>query len=134
MSKGRELLFSVTSKDCEWDYVRGSGAGGQKRNKTSSAVRCRHKPSGAIGYAEDTRSQSKNKQLAFKRMAESDEFKRWNKIEASRKSGELTEMRERIEKETSNPKLTKVEGKDYKGRWVDIEQSEAYTEEQNATS
>ena len=59
----KELIFSVTSKDCEWDYVRGSGKGGQKRNKTSSAVRCRHLPSNAIGYAEDTRSQLQNKQL-----------------------------------------------------------------------
>ena len=63
----KQLLFSVTAKDCTWDYIRGSGKGGQKRNKTSSAVRCHHKDSGAVGYAEDTRSQLKNKRLALPR-------------------------------------------------------------------
>lgn len=114
----RELLFSVGANDCEWDYVRGSGAGGQKRNKTSSAVRCRHLPSGAIGYAEDTRSQSKNKQLAFVRMAESPEFKKWHKIEVARRTGSLVEIREKIEREIKNPKVTKVEVHDEQGRWA----------------
>jgi protein subunit release factor B len=114
----KELLFSITANDCQWDYVRGSGAGGQKRNKTSSAVRCRHLPSGAIGYAEDTRSQTKNKQLAFVRMAESTEFKKWHKIEVARKTGALVEIREKIEKEIKNPKVTKVEVHDEQGRWV----------------
>ena len=61
MPKERKLLFSVTAKDCDWDYYRGSGAGGQKRNKTSNAVRCTHKDSKAVGKAEDTRSQLQNK-------------------------------------------------------------------------
>lgn len=114
----RELLFSLGANDCEWDYVRGSGAGGQKRNKTSSAVRCRHLPSGAIGYSEDTRSQSKNKQLAFVRMAESPEFKKWHKIEVARRTGALVEIREKIEREIKNPKVTKVEVHDEQGRWA----------------
>ena len=53
----RELLFSVTAKDCRFDYYRGSGAGGQHRNKTESAVRCTHLASGAVGQAEDHREQ-----------------------------------------------------------------------------
>ena len=69
----KKLLFSVTAKDCRWDYYRGSGKGGQKRNKTSSAVRCTHTASGAVGKAEDTDSQVKNKKLAFTRMAKSNE-------------------------------------------------------------
>lgn len=73
----KELVFSVTKNDLKFDYTKGSGAGGQKRNKTSNAVRCTHPDSGAVGYAEDTRSQTQNKQLAFKRMTESNEFKMW---------------------------------------------------------
>ena len=118
MVNNRELLFSVTANDCEWDYVRGSGAGGQKRNKTSSAVRCRHLPSGAIGYAEDTRSQHKNKQLAFVRMSESIEFKRWHRLEVARRTGELLEIENKIEKELKNPNITKVEVHDERGRWI----------------
>ena len=53
----KKLLFSVTAADCRFDYYRGSGKGGQKRNKTSSAVRCTHIASGAVGASDDTRSQ-----------------------------------------------------------------------------
>src|SRR5271154_6038653 len=72
--KKKQLMFSVTAKDCEFIDKRGSGKGGQKKNKTSSAIQCRHRPSGAMGEAEDHREQSLNRRLAFKRMAESVEF------------------------------------------------------------
>lgn len=114
----RELLFSVTAKDCDWDYVRGSGNGGQKRNKTSSAVRCRHRDSGAIGYAEDSRSQHQNKITAFKRMIDTKEFKKWHRLEVARRTGEIVEIQEKIERETKNPKITIVEVKDDDGRWI----------------
>lgn len=53
---------------CDVDTYRASGPGGQKRNKTSSAVRLRHRPTGLIVIAEDTRSQHENKALALKRL------------------------------------------------------------------
>ncbi len=46
---------------CEVDTYRASGPGGQKRNKTSSAVRLRHLPSGLLVIAEESRSQHENK-------------------------------------------------------------------------
>ncbi len=58
-SSQRELLFSVTAKDCRFDFYRGSGAGGQHRNKTDSAVRVTHLNSGAVGKCEESRSQHK---------------------------------------------------------------------------
>jgi len=118
MGNKKELLFSIKAKDCEWDYIRGSGKGGQHRNKTSNAVRCRHLPSGAIGFSDDTRSQSHNKRLAFKRMGESKEFTSWARIEAARHMGLLSRIRERISRDLSNPTITKTEVKDEKGRWV----------------
>src|SRR6266436_5918916 len=53
---------------CEVDTYRASGPGGQKRNKTSSAVRLRHPPSGLIVIAEESRSQHENRARALKRM------------------------------------------------------------------
>ena len=99
MEKKKELLFSVTSKDCEWSYTKGTGAGGQKRNKTSSAVHCHHRPSGAQGYSEASRSQHDNKREAFVKMAESQEFQKWNKIEAMRRMGVLDEINHKVNQE-----------------------------------
>lgn len=53
---------------CEVDTYRASGPGGQKRNKTSSAVRLRHPPSGLIVIAEESRSQHENKAKALQRL------------------------------------------------------------------
>ena len=54
--------------DCDVDTYRASGPGGQKRNKTSSAVRLRHRPSGLIVIAEESRSQHENKAKALRRL------------------------------------------------------------------
>src|SRR4029079_11174332 len=53
---------------CEIDTYRASGPGGQKRNKTSSAVRLRHGPSGMIVIAEESRSQHENRARALRRL------------------------------------------------------------------
>jgi hypothetical protein len=53
---------------CEVDTYRASGPGGQKRNKTSSAVRLRHPASGLLVIAEESRSQHENKAKALKRL------------------------------------------------------------------
>lgn len=112
----RELLFSVTASDCRWDYFRPSGNGGQGMQKTDSGVRCTHIASGAVGQATDTRSQSQNKRLAFKRMAESDKFKKWHKIETSRRLGKYVGLDQEVDK-LMQDKYLKVEiQKD--GKWV----------------
>jgi RF-1 domain len=53
---------------CSTDTYRASGPGGQKRNKTSSAVRLRHGPTGLIVIAEESRSQHENRARALRRM------------------------------------------------------------------
>jgi hypothetical protein len=53
---------------CDVDTYRASGPGGQKRNKTSSAVRLRHQPSGLMVIAEESRSQHENRARALRRL------------------------------------------------------------------
>ena len=62
------LNDSELLSQCEVDTYRASGPGGQKRNKTSSAVRIRHLPSGLIVIAEESRSQHENRVKALKRL------------------------------------------------------------------
>jgi protein subunit release factor B len=112
---GDKLLFSVTASDCRFDYYRGTGAGGQKKNKTSSACRCTHILSGAVGQAEDDRSQHVNKRLAFGRMAATAKFKAWHTVEVARRTGELKRIEEQIEFDMQH--RIKVEVQD-NGRWV----------------
>lgn len=83
----KQKIFSITREDCDWFYYRGSGKGGQNRNKTDTAVRVVHRASQAVGTAQDERSQLQNKRLAFKRMAATEKFKNWVKVETARRSG-----------------------------------------------
>lgn len=53
---------------CEVDRYRASGPGGQHRNKTESAVRLRHEPTGVSAIGEDSRSQAENKLHAVRRL------------------------------------------------------------------
>ncbi len=55
---------------CAVDTYRASGPGGQKRNKTSSAVRLRHGPTGLLVIAEERRSQHENRARALRRLRE----------------------------------------------------------------
>jgi hypothetical protein len=72
MSASRSSWTSLSDAQllgqCEVDTYRASGPGGQKRNKTSSAVRLRHLPSGLIVIAEESRSQHENKAKALRRL------------------------------------------------------------------
>ena len=53
---------------CRVDKYRASGPGGQKRNKTDSAVRLRHGPSGSSAIGVESRSQHENKARALRRL------------------------------------------------------------------
>ena len=53
---------------CRWDQYRGSGPGGQKRNKTSNAVRLTHLPTKTSATATESRSLAENKLYALRRL------------------------------------------------------------------
>ena len=61
---------AVLLAQCDVDTYRASGPGGQHRNKTESAVRVRHRPSGLMAHGDETRSQAENKAKAVKRLRE----------------------------------------------------------------
>lgn len=61
--------YDVRRKDLRIDFYRGSGKGGQHRNKTDSACRITHIATGVSAQAEDERSQHMNRRLAFRRLA-----------------------------------------------------------------
>lgn len=51
--------------ECDVDTFRSGGKGGQHANKTESAVRLRHRPTGLVVTSQQERSQHRNKQLAL---------------------------------------------------------------------
>ena len=60
----------VRDEDLEESYLKGSGPGGQKINKTSSAVQLKHIPTGVVVKSQATRSRTQNRKIARRILAE----------------------------------------------------------------
>jgi protein subunit release factor B len=56
------------ARECEIVPFKSSGPGGQKKNKTESSVRVRHRPTGITRIATESRSQLRNRELALQRV------------------------------------------------------------------
>ena len=96
-----ETEFQLDLSEVQIDTFRSSGAGGQKVNKTSSAIRVTHLPTGTVVECQDERSQYKNKARALSilasRLAQAERERQQSALTAERRSQVGTGMRnERI--------------------------------------
>lgn len=107
--KERMLLASLREEDTEETFLRGSGSGGQKINKTSSCVRLVHLPSGICVKCQATRSLECNRWLARRLLAE--KLLEAEKSRESAKTKEIEKIRRRKRRKSRRQRAVMLAGK-----------------------
>lgn len=92
MREPTEVEFVLREADLDWTAVRGSGAGGQARNKTSNCVVLTHIPTGSVVRCEAERSQFQNRQTAIANMR----AKLWRQQMEARRGAEAADRRQQV--------------------------------------
>lgn len=114
----RKLIHSQTKKDFKVDTFTAGGPGGQHRNRKKTAVRITHRQSGISSSCSTYKSQNQNRKEAFRKLANSEEYKAWSRLEVSRIMGKEILAQKKV-KAQMRPTNLKIEHK-IDGRWVEV--------------
>jgi protein subunit release factor B len=111
-SRLRDL--GISEADIEERFVRGSGPGGQKINKTSSTVWLVHRPTGVEVRCQAERSQAANRELAWRELCLKLEMRRRAAAELARQAFELGRRRSR--QKSRGQKIRMIEAKKHRSK------------------
>ena len=119
--KERMEKLGILEQDLDEHFIRGSGSGGQKINKTSSCVQLIHHPSGIEIRCQQTRSQADNRYWARRELCEKIEEKVLGEKSAKRQAAEKIRRQKRRRSRRAKAKMldaktTQGEKKKLRGR------------------
>lgn len=118
-----KAAITIREEDLEWQFMRSGGAGGQSVNKTNSAVRLTHIPSGIVVGARQERKQAQNREIALEllrsQLWELEEEKRLSEIGDARAAIGRAQRSEKIR--TYNFPQNRVTDHRTKQSWYDLE-------------
>ena len=112
--RARFVSLGVRPEEIEERFVRGTGAGGQKINKTSSTVWLRHRPTGLEVRCQRERSQSVNRLLAWTELADKLEWRRAEAANAAQAARELARRQKR--QKSRGQKARMIEAKKHRAK------------------
>jgi len=108
----RLARLHVNVADVEERFVRGSGPGGQKINKTSSTVWLRHGPTGVEVRCQAERSQSANRETAWKELC--DKLEARVRVAAAEAQGDREAERRRKRQKSRGQKIRMIQSKKHR--------------------
>jgi protein subunit release factor B len=110
----RLTALGTRTEDVEERFVRGSGPGGQKINKTSSTVWLRHRPTGIEVRCQAERSQAANRELAWAELCAKLEARARSAAQAAEQAREAA--RRRTRQKSRGQKLKMIEAKKHRAK------------------
>lgn len=120
----RMIRLGIFEKDLEENFIHGSGAGGQKINKTSSTVQIRHIPSGIVVRSQEGRSQALNRFFARRLLVEKLEERFFK--EKSEKQKQIEKIRRQKRKRSRRAKEKMLKAKKHQAEKKGLRKKPSY--------